>query len=158
MHPLASITRACTSGVNCSTWNLSGFLDCFDFLGLGTKAIETRAMVSVSRCFYTPVRSKLMAREFVRMWSNSFFVRPSFEIQVHLRMLFLRNQDPRAARPCDEQNDSIRSELSLSAPEPYLPTTPWKSVWSVPVVELRSPRMNSSSCGGTADTAEQSCS
>ena len=61
-----------------------------------------------------------MAREFIRIWSNSFLVRPSFEIQVQLQMFFLVNQDPRAARPYAEQNDNIRSELSLSDPDGML--------------------------------------
>ena len=62
-----------------------------------------------------------MAREFVRMWSSSFLVQPSFEIQVHLQKAFFLNQEPRAARPCAEQKDNMRSELSLrDAPEPYL--------------------------------------
>ena len=61
-----------------------------------------------------------MAREFVRIRTNSFLALCRiFKIQVKLQMFFLLNQEPRAARPYEEQNDNIRSELSLSDPEPY---------------------------------------
>ena len=90
-----------------------------------TKVCETTAatkrcsvLAGASAPLYTPIHNVqgecvrydlIVAREFVRMNSSSFLVRPSFEIQVHLQIAFLLNRDPREARPCDKQNDNMRS-------------------------------------------------
>src|SRR5664279_5067711 len=97
-----------------------------------------------------------MDRQDVRMWSISFFVRPSLEIHVHRQTFFLRNQDPRTDRPCVAQNVSRRIELSFSLPDPYFPMISGNCSFVIPVVALRSPSMINSSCGGASFTAVHS--
>ena len=101
-------------------------------LKLQSRQHRKMVRVNVETAMNSALSNHFAARR-IRMWSTSFRVCPSLEIQEKRWISFLCNQDPAMLRWCPLQNDSRRFVFTFGVPLPQGPSAVSPCILLLPV-------------------------